>query len=87
MLADSLSDQVYAFWKPRAPPGFAVLGDYLTPLSVKTLVISCFEISSWFSVLNMHINCLYMTGISHRLKEFLLSIPTLQESKDPYLLN
>ncbi|XP_050141691.1 uncharacterized protein LOC126617690 [Malus sylvestris] len=26
------SDQIYAFWRPRAPPGFAVLGDYLTPL-------------------------------------------------------
>ncbi|WCJ20748.1 hypothetical protein M5689_002962 [Euphorbia peplus] len=25
------NDQVYAFWRPRAPPGFAVLGDYLTP--------------------------------------------------------
>ncbi|XP_021892868.1 uncharacterized protein LOC110810874 isoform X2 [Carica papaya] len=26
------TDQVYAFWRPHAPPGFAVLGDYLTPL-------------------------------------------------------
>lgn len=26
------SDQVYAFWRPHAPPGYAVLGDYLTPL-------------------------------------------------------
>ncbi|XP_074317635.1 uncharacterized protein LOC141653693 isoform X2 [Silene latifolia] len=26
------TDQVYAFWRPRAPPGFAVLGDYLTPI-------------------------------------------------------
>nr|XP_027080056.1 uncharacterized protein LOC113703042 isoform X2 [Coffea arabica] len=26
------NDQVYAFWRPRAPPGFAILGDYLTPL-------------------------------------------------------
>lgn len=26
------SDQMYAFWRPRAPPGFAVVGDYLTPL-------------------------------------------------------
>ncbi|XP_027361593.1 uncharacterized protein LOC113869468 [Abrus precatorius] len=25
-------DQTYAFWRPHAPPGFAVLGDYLTPL-------------------------------------------------------
>ncbi|KAH9610754.1 hypothetical protein KSS87_017342 [Heliosperma pusillum] len=25
-------DQVYAFWRPRPPPGFAVLGDYLTPI-------------------------------------------------------
>jgi len=33
--ADSQSDQTYAFWRPHAPPGFAVLGDYLTPLSVQ----------------------------------------------------
>ncbi|OMP08180.1 hypothetical protein COLO4_06705 [Corchorus olitorius] len=26
------SDQIYAFWRARAPVGFAVLGDYLTPL-------------------------------------------------------
>ncbi|GAB2273666.1 hypothetical protein Dimus_008448 [Dionaea muscipula] len=26
------SDQVCAFWRARAPPGFAVLGDYLTPI-------------------------------------------------------
>ncbi|BFG31191.1 hypothetical protein CerSpe_174650 [Prunus speciosa] len=26
------NDQTYAFWRPHAPPGFAVLGDYLTPL-------------------------------------------------------
>ncbi|KAE8055526.1 hypothetical protein FH972_012359 [Carpinus fangiana] len=26
------SDQIYTFWRPHAPPGFAVLGDYLTPL-------------------------------------------------------
>ncbi|KAK9094958.1 hypothetical protein Scep_026427 [Stephania cephalantha] len=25
------NDQTYAFWRPQAPPGFAVLGDYLTP--------------------------------------------------------
>ncbi|KAG9142715.1 hypothetical protein Leryth_005471 [Lithospermum erythrorhizon] len=25
-------DQIYAFWRARAPPGFAVLGDYLTPI-------------------------------------------------------
>ncbi|KAJ0048722.1 hypothetical protein Pint_15724 [Pistacia integerrima] len=31
-IRNSSSDQVYAFWKPRAPPGFAVLGDYLTPM-------------------------------------------------------
>jgi len=30
--ADSQTDQTYAFWRPHAPPGFAVLGDYLTPL-------------------------------------------------------
>ncbi|KAL0296337.1 UNVERIFIED_CONTAM: hypothetical protein Sradi_6685800 [Sesamum radiatum] len=28
---DPVSDQVYAFWRPRAPTGFAVLGDYVTP--------------------------------------------------------
>ncbi|XP_065619172.1 uncharacterized protein LOC112023786 [Quercus suber] len=26
------SDQIFAFWRPHAPPGFAVLGDCLTPL-------------------------------------------------------
>lgn len=26
-------DQTYAFWRPRAPSGFAVLGDCLTPLN------------------------------------------------------
>lgn len=33
-LTDRYSDQIYAFWRPHAPPGFAILGDYLTPLSV-----------------------------------------------------
>ncbi|KAH7549714.1 hypothetical protein JRO89_XS13G0070800 [Xanthoceras sorbifolium] len=32
IIRNSSSDQIYAFWKPRAPPGFAVFGDYLTPL-------------------------------------------------------
>ncbi|XP_047340944.1 uncharacterized protein LOC124944671 [Impatiens glandulifera] len=27
------TDQIFTFWRPRAPPGFAVLGDYLTPLN------------------------------------------------------
>ncbi|CAA6669756.1 unnamed protein product [Spirodela intermedia] len=27
------SEQTYAFWRARAPPGFAVLGDCLTPLN------------------------------------------------------
>ncbi|KAL2233065.1 UNVERIFIED_CONTAM: putative vacuolar protein sorting-associated protein 13D, partial [Sesamum indicum] len=31
MIKNPVSDQVYAFWRPRAPTGFAVLGDYLTP--------------------------------------------------------
>ncbi|XP_057978559.1 uncharacterized protein LOC131164992 isoform X2 [Malania oleifera] len=31
-IEDPGCDQIYAFWRPRAPPGFAVLGDYLTPL-------------------------------------------------------
>ncbi|POO03118.1 Vacuolar protein sorting-associated protein [Trema orientale] len=31
-IKDPYSDQIYAFWRPHAPPGFAVLGDYLTPL-------------------------------------------------------
>ncbi|XP_057487524.1 uncharacterized protein LOC130773593 isoform X2 [Actinidia eriantha] len=26
-------DRVFAFWRPQAPPGFAVLGDYVTPLN------------------------------------------------------
>ncbi|XP_019086561.1 PREDICTED: uncharacterized protein LOC104718635 [Camelina sativa] len=26
------TDQIYAFWRPHPPPGFASLGDYLTPL-------------------------------------------------------
>ncbi|XP_043697676.1 uncharacterized protein LOC122648528 isoform X2 [Telopea speciosissima] len=26
------SKQIYTFWRPCAPPGFAVLGDYLTPM-------------------------------------------------------
>ncbi|CAK8539544.1 unnamed protein product [Lathyrus sativus] len=26
------NDQIFAVWRPHAPPGFAVLGDYLTPL-------------------------------------------------------
>ncbi|GMN21548.1 hypothetical protein TIFTF001_040051 [Ficus carica] len=26
------TDQIYAFWRPHSPPGFASLGDYLTPL-------------------------------------------------------
>ncbi|KAK4400478.1 hypothetical protein Sango_1153900 [Sesamum angolense] len=31
MIKNPVSDQVYAFWRPRAPTGFAVLGDYVTP--------------------------------------------------------
>ncbi|KAJ7944655.1 pleckstrin-likey (PH) domain-containing protein [Quillaja saponaria] len=31
-IRNSYTDQTYAFWRPHAPPGFAVLGDYLTPL-------------------------------------------------------
>ncbi|KAL2348225.1 hypothetical protein Fmac_002225 [Flemingia macrophylla] len=31
-IKDHHTDQTYAFWRPHAPPGFAVLGDYLTPL-------------------------------------------------------
>lgn len=34
MYTDPSSDQTYAFWRPHAPPGFAVLGDYLMPLLV-----------------------------------------------------
>ncbi|XP_021768084.1 uncharacterized protein LOC110732449 isoform X1 [Chenopodium quinoa] len=26
------NDLIFAFWRPRAPPGFVVLGDYMTPL-------------------------------------------------------
>ncbi|KAI3918587.1 hypothetical protein MKX01_041907, partial [Papaver californicum] len=32
MIQNPHDGQTYAFWRPRAPPGFAVLGDYLTPL-------------------------------------------------------
>ncbi|EEF45057.1 vacuolar protein sorting-associated protein, putative [Ricinus communis] len=32
IIRNPCNDQIYAFWRPRAPPGFAVLGDYLTPL-------------------------------------------------------
>ncbi|KAE9596742.1 putative vacuolar protein sorting-associated protein [Lupinus albus] len=31
-IKNSHTGQTYAFWRPHAPPGFAVLGDYLTPL-------------------------------------------------------
>ncbi|XP_020979196.1 uncharacterized protein LOC107640015 [Arachis ipaensis] len=31
-IENSRTDQTYAVWRPHAPPGFAVLGDYLTPL-------------------------------------------------------
>ncbi|KAL6543919.1 hypothetical protein OROGR_010416 [Orobanche gracilis] len=31
-LRSPVNDHVYAFWRPRAPAGFAVLGDYLTPV-------------------------------------------------------
>ncbi|KAK7309084.1 hypothetical protein RJT34_05549 [Clitoria ternatea] len=31
-IRNSHTDQTYAFWRPHAPPGFVVLGDYLTPL-------------------------------------------------------
>ena len=33
-LTDPQNDQIFAFWRPRAPPGFVVLGDYLTPVLV-----------------------------------------------------
>ncbi|KAJ4951540.1 hypothetical protein NE237_028372 [Protea cynaroides] len=31
-IENPLSKQIYTFWRPCAPPGFAVLGDYLTPM-------------------------------------------------------
>uniref|UniRef100_A0A6N2K527 PH domain-containing protein n=1 Tax=Salix viminalis TaxID=40686 RepID=A0A6N2K527_SALVM len=31
-ITNPYTDQVYAFWRPCAPPGYAILGDYLTPL-------------------------------------------------------
>ncbi|XP_058190168.1 uncharacterized protein LOC131307586 isoform X5 [Rhododendron vialii] len=31
-IENAYGEQVFAFWRPHAPPGFAVLGDYLTPL-------------------------------------------------------
>ncbi|XP_068635813.1 uncharacterized protein [Aristolochia californica] len=33
VVQDLKSNRVFAFWRPRAPPGFAVLGDCLTPLN------------------------------------------------------
>uniref|UniRef100_J3N503 PH domain-containing protein n=1 Tax=Oryza brachyantha TaxID=4533 RepID=J3N503_ORYBR len=27
------SDQVYSFWRPRAPSGYAIFGDFLTPMN------------------------------------------------------
>ncbi|KAL6985854.1 hypothetical protein U1Q18_019227, partial [Sarracenia purpurea var. burkii] len=32
-LQNPYGEQIFAFWRPRAPPGFAVLGDYITPLN------------------------------------------------------
>ncbi|KAM6557396.1 hypothetical protein CsatB_004415 [Cannabis sativa] len=32
MIKDPNSEQVYAFWRPHAPSGFGILGDFLTPL-------------------------------------------------------
>nr|XP_043638921.1 uncharacterized protein LOC122610015 [Erigeron canadensis] len=29
---NALNNQTYAFWRPHAPPGFAILGDYLTAI-------------------------------------------------------
>ncbi|KAL5230936.1 hypothetical protein ABZP36_029712 [Zizania latifolia] len=29
----SASDQVYSFWRPRAPSGYAVFGDFFTPMN------------------------------------------------------
>lgn len=27
-------NQIYAFWRARAPPGYGTIGDYLTPMLV-----------------------------------------------------
>ncbi|CAF2233174.1 unnamed protein product [Brassica napus] len=32
IIRNPCTDQKYAFWRPHPPPGFASLGDYLTPL-------------------------------------------------------
>uniref|UniRef100_A0A0D9XMK5 PH domain-containing protein n=1 Tax=Leersia perrieri TaxID=77586 RepID=A0A0D9XMK5_9ORYZ len=32
-LQGSESDQVYSFWRPRAPSGYAIFGDFLTPMN------------------------------------------------------
>ncbi|KAK3153327.1 hypothetical protein QOZ80_2BG0170820 [Eleusine coracana subsp. coracana] len=29
----SANDQVFSFWRPRAPSGYAIFGDYLTPMN------------------------------------------------------
>ncbi|KAG8382460.1 hypothetical protein BUALT_Bualt05G0079500 [Buddleja alternifolia] len=31
-IKNPISGQIYAFWRPSAPTGFAILGDYLTPI-------------------------------------------------------
>ncbi|PIN17888.1 hypothetical protein CDL12_09445 [Handroanthus impetiginosus] len=31
-IKNPVNDQVYTFWRPRAPTGYVVLGDYLTPM-------------------------------------------------------
>lgn len=59
--ADSHTDQTYAFWRPHAPPGFAVLGDYLTPLSVKILKFFFFLVRQMLLLttdLNVNMMCL-----------------------------
>ncbi|CAI0538916.1 unnamed protein product [Linum tenue] len=51
MFRNSCNDQVYVFWRPRAPPGFAVLGDYLTPLSVTSysgMIVNSFLLPASF---------------------------------------
>lgn len=50
------SDQVYSFWRPNAPPGFAILGDYVTPSSVISFIWSSLGIifSVWFLYWHEH---------------------------------
>ena len=43
-------DEVYSFWRPRAPSGYAIFGDFLTPM----FVIDHLNIFAFFFLLMGH---------------------------------